>query len=110
MVPHSIPYKTAVSHMAVSGAQATSRLRAVGDSDPDADELLKRARSPRSNLTVCPECERPVSGLHQCAPRVAEALFRMEVELAYMERDLQPLAAYDEGLAEYQQWAQGVQA
>jgi hypothetical protein len=52
-----------------------------GDSDPNADELLRRARERRA----------------------AAALFRLEVEAAYLERDR-------EGIAAYREWAQGVPA
>lgn len=57
------------------------------DSDPNADELLHRVRSPRSNLTVCPECNGAFSGRHQCAPRVVPADVRLTTEVAYLERE-----------------------
>lgn len=45
----------------------------AGDSDPDADELLKRAREQRSNWGICPECNQPTgNGVHVCRPKVAD--------------------------------------
>lgn len=79
---------SALSPADVAAHHAASyvRPRAV-DSDPNADELLHRVRSPRSNLTVCPVCEKPVSGWHQCAPRVVSADVRLTTEVAYLERE-----------------------
>ncbi|MFJ2630873.1 hypothetical protein ACIO6U_02765 [Streptomyces sp. NPDC087422] len=91
---------------------STTRLRpsasAPTDSDPDADELLRRARSPRSNLTECPECHAAFSGsAHVCQPKAAPAVdaarLRVETETAYLLRDRQ-------GYDEYRQWAQGAAA
>ena len=57
------------------------------DLNPNADELLHRVRSPRSNLTVCAECGGSFSGPHQCAPRVVPADVRLTTEVAYLERE-----------------------
>jgi hypothetical protein len=58
------------------------------DSDPDADELLKRVRNPRSGFAP--------------SPAALDALRRLEIEAAW--------DATSQGLAEYRAWAQGVAA
>lgn len=46
-----------------------------GDSDPDVDELLRRARELRSNFGSCPECGAATgNGVHVCKPKVASGL------------------------------------
>lgn len=65
--------------------------RAPGDSDPHADELLHRARHPRGNWEICPECSGNLTPGHVCPPK--SALYRLEVEAAYLERDRQIDAA-----------------
>jgi hypothetical protein len=77
-----------------------------GDSDPDANELLKRARELRSNWGTCPECRGTAGPSHQC-PQKPSVTPSAERRLAEIE------AAWDatgEGLAEYHEWANGVSA
>jgi hypothetical protein len=79
-----------------------------GDSDPDADELLKRARSPRSNFGSCLVCGQPItsSGGHQCpgpAPLAPAARQLAEIEAAWD-------APTREGLDAYNEWAAGAAA
>lgn len=61
------------------------------DSDPHADELLHRARHPRGNWEICPECSGNLTPGHVCPPK--SALYRLEIEAAYLERDRQIDAA-----------------
>lgn len=42
-----------------------------GDSDPDANELLRRARELRSNWTICPECNGNLTPGHVCPPKAS---------------------------------------
>lgn len=54
----------------------------AGDSDPDADELYRRARNPRSNFGSCLVCGQPItsSGQHQCpAPAPLAVDVRREI-------------------------------
>ena len=91
-----------------------------GDSDPDADELLKRVKKPRSNWDICPDCNGALTPRHNCAPRspsrvagfspagvealnpsfaTVEQMHRDEVEAAYAEYAAQPFVEYREYLA-----------
>lgn len=71
---------------------------ADGDSDPDADELLKRARRPRSGFPaqVCGECDGNWAPGHVCPPQYdrpsvqADAVLnRVTGRVAYLLRDRQ---------------------
>lgn len=96
--------------LAAHRAASFVRASAPGDSDPDADELLKRVRTPRSNLpvrrpglsllsvSICGVCrDAYIADTHTCTD------LQVETEAAYLLRDRQPLD-------EYRQWAQGVAA
>lgn len=83
-----------------TSATSTSRpVRAhAGDSDPDADEALRRARNPRSNWGVCPVCHRATNGgQHQCG----KVALRLETDLAYLLRDRQTADAARREIAEW---------
>lgn len=97
-----------------------SIVRNLIDSDPDADELLHRARNPRGNWGTCPVCHRPVnSSAHECrgtattsalSPRGRAALERLESN-AIRLRDAEAWdAPTRQGLAEYHEWADGMAA
>lgn len=74
----------AYHHAPVAPSAATP-----GDSNPDPDELLRRARNPRGTLTTCPICQEPYSGSgHTCRPKV-DMDVSLTTELAYVLRDRQ---------------------
>ncbi|HEY3483154.1 MAG TPA: hypothetical protein VGL02_30130 [Streptomyces sp.] len=75
------------------------------DSDPSVDELLHRVRAPRSNFTICPECNGAATPGHVCQPKTAPA---PAAEMARRVRDHRD--ALREGLAAAREYAASVAA